>query len=104
MAWASAEDGRFVSALQRVLGATTGQVVAGSSIAVALPALPAAVLGVPLGIAVYRVLDRGSAQLTPPAWQLVAVVLTTVVVVAGITTVPTRLIARRPPARTLQVR
>ena len=48
------------------------------TIAVALPALPAAALGVPLGLAVYRVLDRGSALVTPPAWQLVAVVLATV--------------------------
>lgn len=102
IAWASAADGRFASALQRALGATTRQLVASSSIAAALPALPAAVLGVPVGLGVYHLIDRGSALTTPPAWQLAGVVIATLVAVVTLTSLPTRLAARRSPVQILQ--
>jgi putative ABC transport system permease protein len=59
IAWATAADGRFSSALERALGATAGQVTAGLSMAALLPALPGAILGIPLGIAVYHLLASG---------------------------------------------
>jgi putative ABC transport system permease protein len=37
----------------------------------------------------------------PPLWQLVAVVLGTVLVVAGLTAIPARISARRPAAEIL---
>jgi putative ABC transport system permease protein len=44
----------------------------------------------------------GAATLLPPAWALVAVVLGTLVVVAGLTAIPARIGARRPVAEILQ--
>jgi putative ABC transport system permease protein len=38
----------------------------------------------------------------PPAWQLVAVMLGTLVAVAGLTAIPARIGARRPVADILQ--
>ncbi|MCW2907022.1 MAG: transporter permease, partial [Actinomycetia bacterium] len=58
--WATAADGRFSSALERALGATAGQVTAGLSMAALLPALPGAIIGIPLGIAVYHLLASGT--------------------------------------------
>jgi hypothetical protein len=39
---------------------------------------------------------------TPPLWQLLAVVAVTLLVVAVLTTIPTRIGARRPTAEILQ--
>jgi hypothetical protein len=40
--------------------------------------------------------------ITPPLWQLLAVVAGTVIVVAGLTAIPARAGARRPAAEILQ--
>jgi ABC-type lipoprotein release transport system permease subunit len=102
IAWATAADGRFSSALERALGATAGQVTAGLSMAALLPALPGAILGIPLGIEVYHLLASGTPLAVPPAWQLAGVVLSTLLAVTVLTAIPSRLSARRPPARILQ--
>ena len=102
IAWAAAADGRFSSALQRALGATAGQVTAGLSLAALLPALPGAVIGMPLGILAYRLLTSGTPLTVPPAWQLAAVFLATLLAVTVLTAIPSRLGARRPPAQVLQ--
>jgi putative ABC transport system permease protein len=102
IAWAAAADGRFSSALQRALGATAGQVTAGQSLAALLPALPGAVIGIPLGIAVYHLLASGTPLTVPPAWQLAGVFLATLLAVTVLTAIPSRLGARRPPAQVLQ--
>jgi putative ABC transport system permease protein len=102
IAWATAADGRFASALERALGATAGQVTAGLSIAALLPALPGAIIGMPLGIAVYHLLASGTPVSVPPTWQLVAVFLATLLAVTVLTAIPSRLAARRAPARVLQ--
>ena len=65
IAWAAAADGRFSSALQRALGATAGQVTAGLSMTPLLPALPGAVIGIPLGILVYHLLASGTTLAIP---------------------------------------
>jgi putative ABC transport system permease protein len=100
--WATAADGRFSSALERALGATAGQVTAGLSMAALLPALPGAIIGIPLGIAVYHLLASGTPLAVPPAWQLAGVFLATLLAVTVLTAIPSRLGARRSPAQVLQ--
>jgi putative ABC transport system permease protein len=102
IAWATAADGRFSSALERALGATAGQVTAGLSMAALLPALPGAIIGIPLGIGVYHLLASGTPLTMPPAWQLAGVFLSILFAVTVLTAIPSRLSARRPPARILQ--
>jgi putative ABC transport system permease protein len=102
IAWATAADGRFSAALERALGATAGQVTAGLSLAALLPALPGAIIGIPLGIEVYHLLASGTHLAVPPAWQLAGVFLATVLAVTVLTAIPSRLGARRPPAQVLQ--
>ncbi len=99
--WATVLDARRSSALARALGATPQQVSAGLSAAQVLPALAGAILGIPAGIYLYKVLRHG--QLTvPPLWWLLAVLLGTLLVVAGLTAIPARIGARRPAAEILR--
>jgi hypothetical protein len=102
--WATVLDARQASALARALGATPQQVSAGMSAAQVLPALPGAILGVPLGIGLFAVANGGGAKATilPPAWWLAAAVLGILVAVAGLTAIPARIGARRPAAEILQ--
>ena len=100
--WATAADGRFSSALERALGATAGQVTAGLSMAALLPALPGAIVGIPLGLAAYHFLASDNLLAVPPAWQLAGVFLATLLAVTGLTAIPSRLGARRSPAQVLQ--
>jgi putative ABC transport system permease protein len=102
IAWATAADGRFSSALERALGATAGQVTAGLSMTALLPALPGAIIGIPLGIAVYHLLASGTPLAVPPAWQLAGIFLATLLAVTVLTAIPSRLGARRSPAQVLQ--
>jgi putative ABC transport system permease protein len=59
-----------------------------------------ALLGIPGGIALIAAV--GDSVTLPPAWQLIAVVPSTMLVVACLTAVPALLGARRPVAATLQ--
>lgn len=90
IAWATAADGRFTSALERALGATAGQVTAGLSMAALLPALPGAIIGIPLGIEVYHLLASGFSLAVPPAWQLAGLVVATLLAVTVLTAIPGR--------------
>jgi putative ABC transport system permease protein len=67
-----------------------------------LPALPAAIVGIPAGIALYAAVSNGQTLTIPPAWQLLAVVAATLLVVAGLTAIPARIGARHPVAEILQ--
>jgi putative ABC transport system permease protein len=102
--WATVLDASRASALARALGVTPRQVSAGLAAAQVLPALPGALLGVPLGIGLFAAVNgSGGRVLTiPPAWWLAAAVLGTLVAVAGLTTIPARIGARRPAAEILQ--
>jgi putative ABC transport system permease protein len=100
--WATVLDTRQPSALTRALGATPQQISAGLSVAQVLPALPGALLGIPLGIALYLAADGGGLMSIPPAWWLAATVLGTLLVVAGLTAIPARIGARRPVAEILR--
>jgi ABC-type lipoprotein release transport system permease subunit len=100
--WATALDARRSSALARALGATPQQVSTGISAAQVLPALAGAVLGIPGGIALFAAVDPDPGTIVPPLWQLLAVVLGTVLVVAGLIAIPASASARRPAAEILQ--
>ncbi|MGH9242752.1 MAG: FtsX-like permease family protein [Acidimicrobiales bacterium] len=98
--WSAALENRQSLALARALGATPRQVSAGLSAAQVVPALVGATLGVPGGLALFN--TTGDELEFPTSWQLVAVVVGTALVVAGLTTIPARLGARRPAAEILQ--
>jgi putative ABC transport system permease protein len=100
IAWATGLDTKGSAALTRALGATPRQVSTGLSAAQVLPALTGAVLGIPGGLALLAAVSNGTA-VTPPAWQLIAVVTGTVVAVAALTAIPARIGARRPAAEVL---
>jgi putative ABC transport system permease protein len=102
-AWAMVLDAWHSAALARALGATPQQVSAGVAAAQVLPALPGALVGVPLGIALFAAANgTGTRVLTvPPAWWLAAAVLGILLAVAGLTAIPARVGARRPAAAIL---
>ena len=66
-----------------------------------IPALPGAILGLPLGIGLYEIAAHGLSGLPPVLW-LAAAVLGTVFVVAALTSVPAWIGLRRPVAEMLQ--
>jgi putative ABC transport system permease protein len=106
--WATVLDNRHSSALARALGATPREVSSALAAAQVLPALAGAVLGAfPGGFALFAAInaitggDRHRATL-PPLWQLLVLVLATVLVVTALTAVPARLGGRRPVAEILQ--
>jgi putative ABC transport system permease protein len=99
---AAVQDSKHASAVTRVLGATPQQVTAGLAAAQVLPAAAGALAGIPGGFALFRVASEGGSASQPPAWWLVAVVLGTVIAVAGLTSIPARIGARRPVAGILQ--
>ncbi len=101
-AWATVLDARRASAVTLALGATPQQVRAGLAVTQIIPALPGAILGLPLGIGLFKVAARHGVSGLPPVLWLVAAVLGTVVVVAALTSVPARIGLRRPVAEMLQ--
>jgi len=102
-AWSTVLETRRSSALTRALGASPGQLSAGLVTAQLLPALPGAVIGIPLGIGLFALANSGGARATviPPAWWLVAAVLGTMIALAALTAIPARIGARRPIAPVL---
>jgi putative ABC transport system permease protein len=100
-AMATVLDARRASAVTLALGATPQQVRAGLVMAQVIPALPGAILGVPLGIGLFKVAAHGLTGPPPVPW-LVAAVPGTVLVVAALTSVPARIGLRRPVAEMLQ--
>ncbi|MEO3807540.1 FtsX-like permease family protein [Sphaerisporangium sp. B11E5] len=105
--WATVLDNRHSSALARALGATPREVSAAMAAAQVLPALAGALLGVfPGGYALFGAINAitggdGTRATLPSPWQLLTVVLATVLVVAALTAVPARLGGRRPVTETL---
>lgn len=102
IAWATVLDARRSSALARALGATPQQVTAGLVSAQVVPALVGALLGIPGGFLLCVSVKHGDTITYPPASWLIAVVLGTLVGVAGLTAIPVRIGARRPVVEILQ--
>jgi putative ABC transport system permease protein len=103
-AWATALDARQQMALARALGGAPRQVSAGLAAAQVLPALPGALVGIPLGIGLFAVANSGGVVSIPPPWWLAAMVLGTLAAVAALTAVPASLGARQPVAPILHSR
>ncbi|MFB9833519.1 FtsX-like permease family protein [Actinoallomurus acaciae] len=105
--WATVLDNRHASALARALGATPQETTVALAAAQVLPALVGATLGVfPGGLLLFAAINTitggDSDRATLPApWQLIALVLATVFVVAVLTFIPARLGGRRPVTETL---
>jgi putative ABC transport system permease protein len=100
--WATAQDAKRPTALARALGGTARQVSSGLCAAQMLPALPGALIGIPLGIALFAAANSGGVVSVPPAVSLLAVVLGTLVAVAGLTSLPASIGASQPVAPILQ--
>jgi putative ABC transport system permease protein len=62
-----------------------------------LPALPGALLGIPLGIGLFALANGGGAKAMtiPPTWWLTAAALVTLLVVGALTAIPARIGAIR---------
>ncbi|MGO9780943.1 MAG: FtsX-like permease family protein [Streptosporangiaceae bacterium] len=100
-AWATVLDARRPSALMRALGARPDQVSTGLLAAQVLSALPGAILGVPLGILLFKAVG-GHQTSAPSAMWVVAAVFGTLLVVAGLTAVPALIGTRIPVPQILQ--
>jgi putative ABC transport system permease protein len=101
-AWTTTLDARAASALARALGATPGQVNAGIAAAQVLPAVPGALLGIPLGIELFAAASHVRGLVVPPAWWLAAAVLGVLAAAAVLASIPAWADARRPAAEILQ--
>jgi ABC-type lipoprotein release transport system permease subunit len=101
-AWVTTLDARHSSAVARAFGATPGQLTAGVSAAQLLPALPGALLGIPLGIGLFAATNGAGTLVVPPASWLAIAVLGPLVAVAALTAIPARIGARQPVAAVLQ--
>jgi putative ABC transport system permease protein len=101
-AWATVLDTRRPAALSRALGATPRQVTAGLAAAQVIPAVPGALLGIPLGIELYAVASHTGRVTVPAAGWIAAAVLGTLVVVALLAAIPARIGAWRAVTEVLQ--
>jgi hypothetical protein len=101
-AWATVLDGRRAFALARALGAAPSQVSAGIVAAQVIPAVPGALLGIPLGLGLFAAASQGGSLAVPPVWWLAAATVGTLAFMALLASIPARLGARRPPAQVLQ--
>ena len=101
-AWATVLDARRPAALLRALGSTPQQVSVGITAAQVIPALPGALLGVPLGIGLFAAANHAGVMTIPPAWWLAAAVVATLAAMAALTSIPARIGARRAPGGILQ--
>jgi putative ABC transport system permease protein len=101
-AWATVLDTARVSALARALGASPGQVTTGIAAAQVLPAVPGALLGIPLGIGLFDVAAQGGGVVVPPASWLAGAVLGTLAVLAVLAALPARIGAARPVSPVLR--
>ena len=101
-AWATVQDSRRSAALARALGASPRQVSAGVAWAQVLPAVPGALLGIPLGLGLFKAADGGGMLTVPPVWWLAAAVLAIVATVAVMASIPALIGTRIPASQVLQ--
>ncbi len=103
VAWATALDARHPAALARALGATPDQLTVGLSAAQLLPALAGALLGMAAGIFSYEAPRNGGgpAAIVPVSW-LAVLLAGTLLIVALLTAIPSRIGTRRSAADVLR--
>jgi energy-coupling factor transporter ATP-binding protein EcfA2 len=99
--WATVQDTRHASAIERALGASPAEVGWALVVAQLVPALPGALLGVPVGLVLYDAVGRHSSKI-PSAPALLGVLIVTLLVVAMLTSIPARIGARKSVAEILQ--
>lgn len=100
--WATSVDSRRQLAAARALGASPFQVSAGLSTAVLLPALPGAIVGIPLGILLMKAVSHGSTTTVPSALWLLGALLGSLAAMGALSAIPARIGANRPVAEILQ--
>jgi putative ABC transport system permease protein len=98
IAWVTAVDTAATNALARALGATPRQVGMAVALAQSVPAVLAAVIGVPFGLAVYlaAVATGGEDAASSPGPFLVVAAPAILLLTVALTLVPTQLAARQP--------
>ena len=101
-AWATVLDSRRAAALARALGASPRQVSAGVAWAQVLPAVPGALLGIPLGFGLFELANQGGAVFWPPVWWLTVTVLAILLSVAALASIPARAGTRHAVVEVLQ--
>jgi putative ABC transport system permease protein len=101
-AWATVLDSRRAAALARALGASPRQVTAGVAWAQVLPALPGALLGIPLGIGLFVAANSGGTVTLPPVWWMAVAMVIVWLGVAALASIPARIGTRRSVAGVLQ--
>lgn len=99
---ATVEDSRHACAVTRALGASSDQIAVALSAAQVLPAVLGALVGIPGGFELWALASNGGTSSQPSALWLVAALLGTIVVVAGLTSVPARFGARVPVVEMLR--
>jgi putative ABC transport system permease protein len=97
--WAMVLDAERSSALMQALGARARQVSSGLVVAQVLSAVPGAILGIPLGFALFKALVHGG--IVPPVTWLAAAALGALLAMAALTIVPARIGARHPVTEVL---
>jgi putative ABC transport system permease protein len=100
--WATWVDSRRSLAVARSLGASPRQIRAGLSTALLLPALPGAVVGLPLGVLLVVAASHGSSVTVPPAWWLAGGLVGTMATMAALSVAPARIGARDSVVEILQ--
>jgi putative ABC transport system permease protein len=101
-AWATVLDSRRSAALARALGASPRQVSIGVTWAQVLPAIPGALLGLPLGVLLFKAANSGGVLTVPPVWWLAGAVLAIVAAVAVMASIPALIGTRVPASRVLR--
>ena len=99
---AMVQDSKHTCAVTRALGATPDQLAVALSAAQVLPALLGAIVGIPGGFELYAFASQGGTSNQPSAFLLIAAVLGTIIVVAGLTSIPARFGARVPVVEVLR--
>jgi ABC-type lipoprotein release transport system permease subunit len=102
IAWTTALEARHPAAVARALGATPQQVATGLSVALVLPALLGALLGIGGGIGLHHAAKEAGPTPVPPVLWLAVMVVVLLLVIAVLTAVPVTIDARRPVAEVLQ--
>ncbi len=103
ISWTTSIETRRPAALARALGASPEQITAGLTVASLPPVFVGALLGIPGGIGLYDAARSGPGPTTiPPALWLVVTVISTLIVIALLTAIPSRIGSRRSVSEVLQ--